>query len=150
MTSPSSFTAASLAQTVLRPRVSANVSCYWCRKILKLCNGERTVAQVAEALHLPLPVCVKLVDRAHRQGWADVQTHTFAGQESLWDTVLEQLGRAREALLHRAAEMNRFAPRAVPVHELDNFLIAVELLLPDREREYLVPALDRVRAQYAI
>ncbi|WP_278912437.1 hypothetical protein [Deinococcus wulumuqiensis] len=144
-----------LAQAVLRPHPGANVSCYWCRKLLRACDGERTVAQVAELLHLPLQICLKLVKRAHQQGWAELSVQapalpTESGYTApLWDSLLEVLGPGGEALLIRAASMSRCQPRAVPVHQAANFLIGVELLLPESRRGQLVPLLDRLRDQYA-
>ncbi|UTA51675.1 hypothetical protein MSS93_05525 [Deinococcus radiodurans] len=45
--------------------------------------------------------------------------------------------------------MSRCEPRAIPLQEAANFLIGVELLLPENLRDELVPLLDRLRGQYA-
>lgn len=140
-----------LAQAVLRPRAGADVSCYWCRKLLRACDGKRTVTQVAELLHLPLQVCLKLTSRAHQEGWAELSALPEESRHAapLWDGLLEALGPSGEDLLDRAARMSRCQPRAVPLHETANFLIGVELLLPESRRVELVPLLDRLRDQYA-
>ena len=80
-----------LAQAVLRPRAGADVSCYWCRKLLRACDGKRTVTQVAELLHLPLQVCLKLTSRAHQEGWAELSALPEESRHAapLWDGLLE-------------------------------------------------------------
>ena len=143
-----------LAQAVLRPHPGANVSCYWCKKLLRACDGERTVAQVAELLHLPLQICLKLMKRAHQQGWAELSVQdAVPGRASdavpLWDGLLEALGPSGEEVLTRAAQMSRCQPRDIPLQEASNFLIGVELLLPEARRDELVPLLDQLREQYA-
>lgn len=175
MTQLLNMPASTLAQAVLRPRAGAKVSCYWCRKLLRACDGQRTVAQVAELLHLPLQVCLKLMKRAHQQGWAELSVpqvwmpevsvpeasglevsgpdESLPGESvaaPLWDGLLAALGPAGEDLLSRAAQMSRCQPRAVPLQEAANFLIGVELLLPESRRDELVPVLDRLRNQYAV
>lgn len=140
-----------LAHVVLRPRPGAGVTCYWCKKLLRACDGVRTVEQVAELLHLPLQVCLKLTRRAYQQGWADLSMRELAPNEPapLWDCLLEALGPDGEGLLTRAAQMSRCEPRAIPLQQAANFLIGVELLLPENLRDELVPLLDRLRGQYA-
>ena len=148
LTTPTS----TLAQAVLRPRTGASVSCYWCKKLLRACDGERTVAEVARLLHLPLPVSLKLAQRAQQQGWADLLVGEQAadGSATLWDSLLAALGPDGEGVLARAAGMSRCRPGEIPLHESANFLIGVELLLPEDRRGELVPLLDRLRGQYAL
>ncbi|RJF72601.1 hypothetical protein D3875_14675 [Deinococcus cavernae] len=57
------------AKTILQSTHATDISCTWCRKITALCNGERTLGEVARLLCLPMPVVQKLTDKALRRGW---------------------------------------------------------------------------------
>lgn len=141
------------AETVVRSRASTDMTCYWCRKLLSACNGQRGLGEVADLLHLPLGVCIKLAQKALSRGWLEVLPRTMtrpnAAPSPCWQELEHLLGPGNAPLLSRAASMNRCPERQIPTHEVGNFLIAVELLLPETERHQMLPRLDSLRQRYA-
>lgn len=133
-------------QAVFVASRNAEVTCYWCNKVLQACDGRRTLVQVSELLHLPLAVCLKVAGRAQERGWIKVKA---PGQVTLWKTLLATLGEDGEALLRQAAQMSRCEPGQIPTQEVGHFLIALELLLPEAQRVGVIPTLDRLHEQYA-
>lgn len=138
--------------SVLRAAQNEDISCNWCRKIIGLCNGERTLQDISSKLHLPLPIVQKLALNAMERGWLTALNHNV--NKSLhctfWTELSAQLqGLLGQALLHKAAQMGRHTPGQVPQAARQNFLIAVELLAPENQRESIVGTLDRLRQQYA-
>lgn len=121
-------------------------SCYWCRKLMKVYNGERTLLQVAELLHLPVSTCMRLTRRAYQEGW--IAPTARESQKALWNVLLDTLGEGSEDVLKQAAYMSRCEPGAISCAEAGSFLIAVELLLPESQRPTFTPLLDVLRLEY--
>lgn len=142
---------------------SKSITCYWCRKIASASNGQRSLAEIAEILYLPLPVARKLLLKGLNFGWFVVnpavagvaeQTAEQVGQgQGLWQEVQEILSRAlgehSGKLLQDAARMTKQEAGRLSLAGLPHFLIALELLLGEQDRLALLPALDGLRLRHS-
>lgn len=151
MTQPASSVAHSAAITPQMVFASVSdaqqASCYWCRKLIKVYNGERTLLQAAELLHLPVSTCMRLTQKAYQEGW--IEPTARVPQKPLWNVLLDTLGDDSEEVLQKAAQMSRCEPGVISCCKAGSFLIAVELLLPEPQRPTFAPLLDVLRVQYA-
>ncbi|GAA5501527.1 hypothetical protein Dxin01_01259 [Deinococcus xinjiangensis] len=141
------------AATVLSPTPHAQVTCSLSAKIVELCDGKRTLQEVARLLDLPQLVCERLVLQAVNSNWLMVQPYLQSNSSDFWDTVqglmTELLGEEGNTILLRASSMIGSAIGQVPRHEIRNFLIAVELNAAERSRNLLIPHLDILCREYA-
>ena len=146
------------AQLILQTTDSKAITCYWCQKIAAASQDGRTLKEIAEFLYLPLPVACKLVLKGVESGWFvvdsklnDVLEPPSAGHP-LWHEVQITLSRAvgekSNGLLQDAARMTKQQVGHLSLGELPNFLIALELLLSEQDRQYLLPALDGLRERH--
>lgn len=144
-----------LTHTALLPRHSAWVFCPICASIRRLSDGQRTLAEIAQMLHLPLGMCEFLVRHlALPRQWLVRANPQHVGHDLLfWPTLqgvmTELLGDQGAAVLQRASLMIRNESGQVPDREINHLLIAVELAAEDRSRSLLAPHLDVMRRQYA-
>lgn len=138
--------------TALRCRPDVQVPCYWCRKVLQFCNGERTVAEVAGLSHLPLAVCLRLAARAVAAQWAEFALPP--ARTPVWEHLEAELTGLAVAqpgeLLNRAAAMTRQTAGELSPAQLPSFLIALELLLDEADRDRLLPRLDDMQRHYGV
>ncbi len=143
------------AHTVVIPKAGSSITCRFCAKIALHSDGRRTLLEIAQRLHLPLAICEKLVRRALNRGWLEIRpVHaTIAEQREFWEALQTDmhavLGEESRNVLERAASMVGTTPAQVPVSEITDFLIAVELHTHESVREQMIPALDRLRLKFA-
>lgn len=142
------------SRTVLIALPDAKITCPISAKIAKLCDGELTLGEVAQRLHLPMLICEKIAHRAISKDWLDVQLDISAvlapeHWQVLQHQVCSVLGDRGVQLLNMAAKMTGLTPGHIPANDLPNYLIAIELSADDEVRETLAPTLDSLRLQLA-
>ena len=143
-------------------RQPLSTDCPWCRRLLPLCNGERTVQEISSALYLPHQVVLKLIRHAVKQGWLDLPgEENPAGQEpgnpegksehyrALQGELNILLGEKGTHLLSEATRMTRVTPAQLTSQHTSDVLIALELLLPREQAETYGPQFDSLRDVYA-
>lgn len=130
--------------------------CAWYRRLLPLCNGERTVQDIAHALHLPTQVVLKLMDRAVSQGWLEPPPeipHTSDQKSDCYRALQGELnillGDRGNELLGQAVQMTRVSPAELTSRHVTDVLIALELCLPREQAEAFGPQFDALRDAYA-
>ena len=148
---------------ILKSAQGIAVSCPWCQRIMRVCDGTLTLAEIAQKVHLPRKVCEKLVTKAVQENWMQVvngtdplpahQTPTQPEAGDFWfelnRTLQDSLGNAGVRLLQEAAQMTRLKDKTLTQQEIENFLIALELAATEQERVQLNDQLDDLRSRYA-
>lgn len=134
------------------------IDCPWCRRILPLCNGQRTVSEIAAALSLPAQVVLKLVQGAAGKGWLELPgeaarptpaPHKDEHYRALQGELSILLGEKGRQLLDDALRMTRLSPAQLTGPHVADVLIALELLLTREQAERFGPQLDLLRETYA-
>lgn len=124
-------------------------------RVLHLCNGQRTVRDVAREARLPYPLCCCLLWGALRRRHLNILTldRPIHSGEEFWQElqhlITTILGPAGECLLERAALMIRQSPLNLSQREAHHLMIALELIASDWERHHIISALDGLRRRYA-
>lgn len=124
-------------------------------RVLHLCNGQRTLRDVAREARLPYPLCWCLLRAALRRQRLNIlalNRPIHSGEEfwrELHHLITTILGPAGECLLERAALMTRQSPPNLSRQEAHHLLIALELVASEWERHHLISALDGLRRRYA-
>lgn len=164
MTAPLSPHHPITGSVVLKSAQSMAVSCPWCQRIMRVCDGTLTLAEIAQKIHLPLKVCEKLVMKAVQEHWLEViapadhaslTAPETAGpiDGNFWFEVNQaiqvSLGNAGVRLLQEAALMTRLGAGEITRQEAGHFLIALELAATEHERLQLSGTLDDLRTRYA-
>lgn len=144
---PASFTLP--PTTIMLDAAAPDVSCYWCRKIAAICDGQRTLQDLAEILYLPLNIVQKLAQKALDHGWLTAQGTPSTQASLFWQQVSAALENDQE-LLEKAAQMTRQRPGDISSGTIPNFLIALELLISDEQRDTVIPRLDDIRQKFEL
>lgn len=134
-----------------------SLTCPWCRRLLPLCNGQRTVQDIATILQLPIQVVLKLVHRAATQGWLQLpqETEPFSSEKpsacyrALQGELNILFGEKSNELLGQAVKMARVTPEQLDARHISDVLIALELRLPREQAETFGPQFDALRDAYA-
>lgn len=142
-------------QTIMKVRPDADVSCRLCARVIELCDGQRTLREVAQALHLTQSACVKLVQRSMSRDWlepVEYEENESAASFNYWFVVSEHLvqsiGSEGGRLLYQAAQMMKRTPGTMVEADVEEYLIAVELSADEQQRKVLVPLLDTIREKF--
>lgn len=142
---------------VLRRGPNPEITDRWCRKLVTVCDGEITIEQAFQILHLPFQTGQRLALRALGQRWLEpVEGQTIQTSAPLLEDFHRDLrgvlftvpGIAVEAVLQRASGMIRLDKDWLSPNDISSYLLAVELLLPDGQREQVLAALDRLKTRY--
>lgn len=141
-------------QTIMKVRPNADVSCRLCARVIDLCDGNRTLREVAQTLHLTQSACAKLVQRSISRNWLEpaMAVESTTDGFNYWfvisENLVEGIGAEGEELLHKAARMTKSESGIISETDVEEYLIAIELMADDSQREVLVPILDSLRDKY--
>lgn len=151
------FTSQLSPHLVLQRGSNPEVTDRWCRKLVLVCDGEITIEQAFQLLHLPFQTGQRLALRALGQHWlepvAGQPLHTNAPlledfRRDLRGVLGSVPGVDMEGIIERASGMIRLDTDWLSASDISSYLLAVELLLPDQHREQLLSALDRLKMRY--
>lgn len=156
---PSASVPLVVASSVIEPVSGLQVACYWCRRLLNLCDGRRTLEEVAGRLDLPVSICLSLGQKSLEHGWAllrvisaDVEQQLM--QEVLWTELLNRtqqvIGLGSEKLLCSAAACAGQPCGAVLPAQFAQLERALLALVSGKQRPALTGHLEAVRHKYAI
>lgn len=147
-----------VASSVIEPVSGLQVACYWCRRLLKLCDGRRTLEEVAGQLDLPVSICLSLGQKSLEHGWAllrviSVDAEQQLMQELLWTELLNRtqqlVGLGSEELLRSAAACAGQPYGAVLPAQFPHLARALLALVSGEQRPALTEHLEALRRKYA-
>lgn len=121
----------------------------WFQRLLPLCNGQRSISEIASRLLLPVQVVSKLVQKASQRGWLDLPEQRSSCYSALSGELNLLFGERSESLLADALQMIRVTPAQLSAGQVADTLIALELLLPRVQAENYGAQFDQLRDTYA-
>lgn len=148
-----------VASSVVEPMSGVQVNCYWSRRLLKLCDGQRTLEEVARQLDLPLSICLPLVRKSLESGWALLRQVTADAEQQLVHELLwlelrsrteQVVGLGSEELLRSAAACAGQPDGVVLPPQFPQLSWALSALVSDEQRPALAEHLEALRRKYEI
>ena len=146
-------------EVIVKNAQNLAVSCPWCQRLMRAADGVLTLAEIAQKVHLPLKVCEKLVVKAVQENWMEVVSNETQNPASVpvsgdfWfeanQALHRSLGSAAVRLLQEAALMTRLGTTELTPQKVNDFLIALELVATEQQRQQLNEYLDELRTRYA-